>query len=181
MDFVCLEKQSIDLVYMTELDPFWNDDEKSIFINPEALIFGNPLAQMACIADCAAASVHLPLDPLFWCSGCQGSLYPFTGTVADHTGAVQASLLLTGRMMAKLHRETLLWGYMGELGLCGKYVMPIIRKNQYRTQMTYPIPQTDTCQPLGKTEVFWQGGREYPFKGSDFGYLIWRMRDCCLL
>lgn len=180
LDFICLEKASIDLAYLTELDPLWNDDEKSAILNPEGVLFGNPLAQAACLGDCLAASAHLPLDPIFWCNGCQGSLYPFSGTVADHTSGVQASLLLTGRMMAKLHREGLLWGYMGEAGLCGKYFMPVIRKSQYRTQMTYPRAQTQECQPFGKTEVLWQGGREYPYQGEDFGYLIWRRRDCCL-
>lgn len=180
-DFLCLESTSIDIAYMTEFDPFWNNDEKSGILNPEAILFGNPLAQAACIADCFAASAKLPLDPLFWCNGCQGSLYPFTGTVRDHTGGVQASLLLTGRFMAKLHREGLLRGYFGIKGLCDKYPMPIIRKSQYRTQMTYPIPQTDKCQPLGATEVLWQARREFPYKGEDFGYLIWRKRDCCLL
>ncbi|ARN84774.1 conjugal transfer pilus assembly protein TraU [Candidatus Nucleicultrix amoebiphila] len=180
LDFVCLEKSSIDVAYLTELDPLWNDDEKSAILNPEGILFGNPIAQAACAADCVAASVHLPIDPLFWCNGCQGSLYPFSGTVNDHNGGVQASLLLAGRMMAKLHREGLLWGYMGEAGLCGKYFMPVIRKSQYRTQMTYPRAQTFQCQPFGKTEVLWQGGREYPYQGEDFGYLIWRRRDCCL-
>ncbi|XEO10470.1 TraU family protein [Orientia tsutsugamushi] len=27
----------------------------------------------------------------------------------------------------------------------------------------------------------WQAGREFPVNGEDFGYLIWRKRDCCLL
>lgn len=180
-DFACLESGSIDVAYMTELDPFWADDEKSAILNPEAILFGNPIAQAACSADCLASSAHLPLDPLFWCAGCQGSIYPFGGTVPDHNSGVQASLLVTSRLMAKLHRELLLHGYYGKPGLCGKYPMPIIRKSQYRTQMTYPIPQTSQCQPLGATEVFWQGGREYPYKGEDFGYLIWRKRDCCLL
>jgi conjugal transfer pilus assembly protein TraU len=181
MDFMCLEKSNIDLLYITELDPFWNDDEKSQILNPEAILFGSVLAQTACAADCIAASARLPLDALFWCGGCQGSIYPYTGTVGAHNGGVQASLLLTTRMIAKLHREGLLWGYMGFPGLCGKYPMPLIRKSQYRTQMTYPIPQSRDCQPLGATEVPWQARREFPYQGSDFGYLVWRKRDCCLL
>jgi type-F conjugative transfer system pilin assembly protein TrbC len=76
--------------------------------------------------------------------------------------------------MAKLHRQGLLWGYYGREGLCGKYPMPIIRKSQYRISMTYPLPQTDRCQPLGATETLWQSGREYPYKGEDFGYIVWR-------
>jgi len=168
------------MAYITELDPFWNDDERSAILNPEGILFGNPIAQLACAADCAASSAHLPIDSLFWCGGCQGSVYPFTGTINDHSGGVQGSLLLTTRMIAKLHREGVLWGYAGNEGLCGRYYLPLLKKSHYRTQMTYPIPQTSACQTLGKTEIFWQGGREYPYKGEDFGYLIWRKRSCCL-
>lgn len=180
-DFICLENMSIDLAYLTELDPLWNDDEKSFILNPEAVLFGNILAQAACAADCVAASSNLPLNQLFWCSGCQGGLYPFTGSLNDHSGGVQGSLLIAGRFMAKLHRELLLWGTYGKDGWCSKYPMPIIKKSQYRFQMTYPIPTANNCYPMGHTEVFWQGGKEYPYQGSDFGYLIWRRRDCCLL
>lgn len=181
MDFVCLgDETSFDVAYLTELDPFWNDDQKNSIINPEAILFGNPLAQAACIADCLSSSAGYPLDQMFWCNGCQGSLYPFSGNIEDHEGGVQASLLATGRFMAKMHRQFLLKGYMGEEGWCGKYSMPIIRKSQYRTQMTYPLPQTDRCQVFGSTEVTWQPGKEYPYKGEDFGYLIWRKRDCCM-
>ena len=181
MDFMCLgDESSFDVAYLTELDPFWNDDEKNAILNPEAILFGNPIAQVACIADCVSSSADYPIDKLFWCNGCQGSIYPFSGNVEDHEGGVQASLLVMGRFMAKMHRQMLLKGYVGEEGWCGKYAMPIIKKSQYRTQMTYPIPQTDKCQAFGSTEVTWQPGKEYPYKGEDFGYLIWRKRDCCL-
>jgi conjugal transfer pilus assembly protein TraU len=180
-DLICLEKTSFDLAYISEMDPFWDDDETSFIINPEVVLFANPIAQAACAADCVAATTGFPLDPLFWCAGCQGSLYPFTGSVSAHVGGVQASLLVTGRMISKLHREFLLWGYMGKAGLCGKYPMPIIRKSQYKTQMVYPIPDTHDCHPIGRSEIIWGSNKEYPYKGEDFGYLIWRKRNCCLL
>lgn len=180
-DFGCLDSLSIDLAYMTEFDPLWNDDEKAFILNPEAVLFGNPIAQAACAADCLAASAHLPRNELFWCSGCQGSFYPFTGTIANHIGGVQASLLIAGKFMAKLHREGLLWGTYGIQGLCGKYPMPIIKKDMYRLQMTYPIPTTSNCYPLGHTSLHWESGKEFPYKGSDFGYLVWRNRECCLI
>ena len=96
---------------------------------------------------------------------------------------VQASLLAVMKMMAKLHRELLLHGYMGSQGQCSKYPMPIIKKTQYKTQMVYPIPSTgrDGCHPLGRSETLWASGREFPYQGEDFGYLIWRKRNCCLL
>ena len=183
VDFICLEQQSFDVAYLTELDPLWNDDKLS-FLNPEAAAFGNPIAQGACAADCAAASVGFPQDFLFWCGGCQGSLYPFTGNNAAHNGGVQASLLMVQRMIAKLHRELLLWETSGERALCQKKILPQIKKSQYKTQMTYPRPTSTgpmACNPLGRTEVIWGAGREFPYKGEDFGYLIWRKRNCCAL
>lgn len=189
VDFLCLEQQSFDVAYITELDPLWNADELSFILNPEAALFGNPIAQAACSADCLATTAGgptsgLPMDALFWCGGCQGSLYPFTGNNTSHNGGVQASLLLVQRMIAKLHRELLLLGTSGSAALCQKYPMPIIKKSQYKTQMTYPRPTTRgpmTCNPLGRTEVIWGVGREFPYKGEDFGYLIWRKRNCCAL
>jgi conjugal transfer pilus assembly protein TraU len=183
VDFLCLEQQSFDVAYITELDPLWNADELSFILNPEAVLFANLIAQAACAADCAATSAGFPLDSLFWCGGCQGSLYPFTGNNTAHNGGVQASLLLTQRIMAKLHREFLLWGTSGSKALCQKYPMPIIKKTQYKTQMTYPRPTARgpmACNPLGRTEVIWGSGREFPYKGEDFGYLIWRKRNCCV-
>jgi len=184
VDFLCLEQQSFDVAYITELDPLWNADELSFILNPEAVLFGNPIAQAACSADCAATSAGFPMDALFWCGGCQGSLYPFTGNSTAHIGGVQGSLLLAQRMMAKLHRELLLWDTSGSQALCAKYPLPIIKKSQYKTQMTYPRPTTRgpmACNPLGRTEVIWGSGREFPYKGEDFGYLIWRKRNCCVL
>lgn len=184
VDFLCLEQQSFDVAYITELDPLWNADELSFILNPEVALFGNPIAQAACSADCAATSAGFPMDALFWCGGCQGSLYPFTGNNTAHIGGVQASLLLTQRMMAKLHRELLLWGTSGSQALCQKYPMSLIKKTQYKTQMTYPRPTTRgpmACNPLGRTEIIWGSGREFPYKGEDFGYLIWRKRNCCIL
>ncbi|EER21717.1 MULTISPECIES: conjugal transfer pilus assembly protein TraU [spotted fever group] len=181
LDFVCLEMSQIDLAYLTEFDPLWGDDAKSAILNPESLLFGNIAAQSACIADCiSCSSINLSNDEMFWCGGCQGSLYPFTGTTAHHNGGVGTSALIVAKFMAKLHRELLLWGYMGSKGLCSKYPMPIMQKSQYRLQMTYPIPEVASCKKIGESEISWQAGKEFPVKGEDFGYLIWRKRNCCV-
>ena len=179
-DFACMESASVDVAYLTEFDPLWNDDVKSAILNPESILFGSQLAQGACVADCAASSSSLSLDSMFWCSGCQGSLYPFTGNISGQNGGVGASTLLVGRIIAKLHRQLLCWGYVGSEAMCGKYPMPIIKKTQYRYQMVFPLPEVQNCKRIGQTEILWQAGKEFPVKGEDFSYLIWRKRDCCL-
>ena len=156
-DSMCVEKRAFDIAYVTELDPTWEDDELAFILNPEAILFANPIAQAACSADCISASTRLPLDPLFWCAGCQGSMYPLTGHVQAHVGGAQASTLLVERMTYKLHREGVLWGSFQENGICGVYPMPVIKKSQYRYQMTYPKPTTSLngCNPYGRTTAIW--------------------------
>ncbi|MBL0942339.1 MAG: TraU family protein, partial [Alphaproteobacteria bacterium] len=73
-------------------------------------------------------------------------------------------------------------GYVGAKGLCDKYPMPVIRKTQYKTQMVYPIPGAARgCHPLGRFDLLWSSGKQFPYKGEDYGYVIWRKRNCCLM
>ena len=182
LDFVCLEMSEVDIAYMTEFDPMWGADVKTSILNPEALLCAlNPLTTASCVADCLTSSVDLSNDSMFWCAGCQGCMYPFSGTTSYHNGGVGTAQLVVSKFMAKMHRELMLWGYYGKSAMCGKYPMPIIKKSQYRIQMTYPIPEMSSCKRVGQTEVLWQAGREFPVWGEDFGFLIWRKRDCCLL
>jgi conjugal transfer pilus assembly protein TraU len=183
-DFLCLEAGSIDILYITEIDPLWQDSELTAIINPEAVLFANPAALAACAADCAAATTRLPTDPLFWCAGCQGTMYPLNGNVAASIGHVQASRLALSRFAYKLHRQLVAWGTMGSKGLCGKYLMPVMRKQQYRFQATNPNPQTSgryACAPIGASTTFMSAGQVYPAIGEDMGYLVWRKRNCCVL
>ena len=182
-DFLCLEQSSVDILYLTEIDPLWQDSELSLIINPEAVIFNNPLAVAACAADCVAATAHLPIDPLFWCAGCQGTMYPLDGNVSAQYGHVQGSRLALDRFIYKLHRELIEWGTSGEEALCGKVLMPIIKKSQYRIQATNPVPSTfgpGTCPPIGAVTAI-GSGQMIPVIGEDMGYLVWRKRNCCVL
>ena len=103
IDYTCLEVAGVDIAYITEIDPLWNDDEFSAIIMPEALLFTNMVAQLACMAD-AAASQLLPLSPLFWCMGSWGSAYPLTGHINDND-YVQGNAAVAGRLIYKLNRE----------------------------------------------------------------------------
>ncbi|MCG2583883.1 TraU family protein [Massilia sp. TS11] len=184
-DFPCMEKGAFDLAYLTELDPTWNDNELSLILNPEVVLFANPVAIAACAADCAAASLGFGLAPLFWCAGCQGGLYPFDGHVPVHMGGVRTAELITERLTAKMHRELLAWGWHGKAGQCGPYFLPVMDKTAYKAQLLFPVPATDKlggrcCQPFGRTTILWGAGKEFPVKGEDFAFLLFRKRNCCV-
>lgn len=178
-DTVCVTPESFDLLMLSELEPTWGDDELSTIFSPESALFANPVAQVACAADCVAASVGFPLNELFWCAGCQGSMYPMTGNVINHESGIQASLLVTQRMHSKLHRALVALDMNSPVAMCLPLPLPIINKRSYKTQMMYPIPNTLGAHPYGRSEAFWSAGKEFPVAGEDFSYLIWRKRLCC--
>lgn len=184
LDNACLENMPFDLAYLTELDPLWNDDELTRILNPDAYLFANLPAQAACAGDCITATAGFPNNQFFWCAGCQGSMYPMNGNVQAHIGGVQASSLVMQRLIAKMHRELLMWAASGSDGLCGYYPQPVMDKTNYKYQMLYPIPQTKKiagkcCQPFGRSTTLWGSGREFPYEGEDFAYQIFRKRNCC--
>lgn len=182
-DFLCFEKSSVDIAYVTELDPTWQDDALTTILNPEAALFTSVPAQAACAADCVAATTHLPLDKLFWCSGCNGPMYPMNGNIGANVGMEQSSRLAAEHMLYKMHREGLAWGTMGSKGLCAKYLMPILKKQQYRLQMVNPAPMVsgrEACSPIGASTILPHSGRVYPVTGEDVGFLVWRKRNCCV-
>lgn len=179
LDFVCLETRAPwDIAYMTEVDPLWNNDMLASILGPEAILVANPIAQFACSIDAIASSVGFPLDFLFWCMGSWGSMYPMSENIS--LDAVQVSAGLTTRMIYKLHRELVLWGSVGEAGLCGRYPMPIMRKSQYGIFPIYPIPHPYRF-PIGRTGfALWGFGKDAPVVNKhNWAYMIYRKRDCC--
>lgn len=181
LDSPCTEKQGFDLAYLTEADPSWVDDSLNGILNPDAFLYGNLVAQSACSADCIAATAGTPLDPLHWCAGCEGDIYPLGGYTTHDFGGVSTSSKLSQRLVTKMHREGLMFGTTGSEALCGYYPQLMIRKSDYKQQLTHPIPQDGTpcCQPFGSSSAIFGIGREFPVAGEDFGYMVFRKRDCC--
>lgn len=179
-DFPCLEKSNLDIAYMTEFDPLWLDDSLTAVMHPESVLFANPGAHAACVPDCLAVNVQKPMNSLFWCGGCLGSLYPLTGNIGSHTSTAQATLLAGMRLLAKLHRLSVLKG-VEEGNFCEEVIKAFLPKTLYKMQIAYPKPPSEgPCHALGRSEFLWALNSTYPGKGEDFVYLLWRKRHCCL-
>lgn len=176
----CFNDETFDVAYMSELDPLWDEDELSMILSPEVVLFANTIAQVACVADSVTAIANrFGLDELFWCSGSQGSVYPISGSHAGHTGGIDSSLAITHGMIFKLHREFLAQDTSTNAAICGAVPQPVMRKTQYKQQMLYPIPFSSSGWGLGAPSIIWGAGREFPYRGEDYSYLIWRKVLCC--
>ena len=192
-DFACMSSSgNIDVAYVSELDPSHDNASLSNFMHPESFLLANSIAEFACTGDCISTTARKrPTDSLFWCSGCQGSVYPFGGAVSHHTGGVATSSLMAMRQISKLHRLGMSKKTTTDVNvpnsptLClGGVYAPFIPKSQYRLQMTYPRANTSgpySCNPLGMSDVMFSSFREYPIKGEDFVYMLWRKNSCCAL
>lgn len=193
-DFLCLENSTFDIAYVTELDPTWNDDSIAALIEPESVLFANPIAQAACALDCVSASTTgFGSNLMFWCAGCQGGMYPQSGNLPGEYGQVHGSVWAAERILFKLHRFGLASGTRGDQALCNLYPMPILDKQQYRLQFTNPsvgaggipggpsLPLGDyNCPSIGTTTLVSESGKVVPAVGEDLGFLVWRKRNCCV-
>ena len=178
-DFICVQSPSpLDIGYLTEVDPLWNDDMLSALIQPEALLFGNPVTNLACIADSIAAQADRPLSLLFWCKGSWGNAYPLTGRVTSND-YVQSSASAAAGLIYKLHRQLVFWATWGHEALCHKIPFPIWQKDAYRMQIILPIAHKMAIA-IGKTGIVWSFLKNIPFIEPDnFTYAIFRKKDCC--
>jgi len=181
-DFICLDETNFDVLWISEIDPTGMDDELAMILHPEGFLFNNLVAQTACSADCASSSTGegIPMDSLYWCSGCQGSMFPMNGSINAHIGGVQASVNATQKMTFKMHRQGMAHECSSDdvQEICSKRLALQMKKSHYRYQMVNP--DAAECAAFGKSTTFFEANKERPIVGEDFGYLIWRKRSCCI-
>lgn len=182
-DVACMQTGGINLAYMSEFDPTWQDDQLALIVNPEAALFGNMVSRLACIPDALATltNASTAIDPLFWCMGDNGPTYPLDGNNIDGDTPIQSATLLQERFNFKMHREGVITDTLPVQGaMCYSIYMPIMPKSRYRYEMVNTIPNYDV-HPYGHDTMIWGAGHNNPTSGNDFGFLVWRKRNCCLL
>ena len=180
-DLPCIEKNSFDIAYITEIDPTWNNSLMAMFLNPEALLFANPVAQLAGIPDAIASNANYPLDPVFWEMGSWGSAYPLSGSFSSGN-YTEANAGMAARMIYKLSREGLLWDT--GLNRCGPTLTPIWVKTNYRLQIVRPV-RGSSPQPIGRSGLIWAQAKNPPGgagsnSSDNFLWLVFRRVLCCI-
>ncbi len=169
----------LDMMYMSEVDPTWNNDELAFFANPEAAAVANPLAIAACPADAVSSTAGNPIDSLFWCAGSWGLLYPLSGNQYTMSSVVKNTSLLKVKVLAALHRRGLAHRTMGDDAMCEGMIDVTLNKEMYKYTLLYPIPETHDAHVTGESTFTWGMGRTIPAIGQDLIYTIWRWNDCC--
>ena len=174
----------LDISYMTEVDPIWNNDEWGAIVYAESAAFANPIAQAICPIDCLASSLGYPLNPLFWCAGCWGGLYPFTGNVLHVGSPITTSSLQMTKLLARLTRypipPAMEIDTSSSTAKCGGHIRLIIKKSQYRINTLHPIAESVSFHTIGAAPLLWGEWRNIPSTGETHSFVVWRKRNCCL-
>ncbi len=158
------------------MDPLWQDDIMAFIIEPESLLFANPIAQLACIADSISTNAGFSLTPLFWCIGSGGSAYPMTGNV-NNQDFLQAHEAASARMQYKMARELLVCD--PGVWICDCVPTPIWIKHNYRTHIAKPVRDL-WCHPFGRSDLIWGAAKNPPtMAGDNLAWMLFRRRTCC--
>lgn len=168
----------LDLMYVSELDPTWNNSVLAGVTSPEIAFVANPIAQSACIIDAVSATAGTPVNELFWCAGSWGWMYPHT-SAAPAQGRPEETSLWATRSLAALHRRGLARRTMGSDARCESPIDLFLPKTQYKLSMFFPMPETQRAHQIGESEIRWGAFRNVPGTGEDHLYIIWRWNDCC--
>lgn len=174
-------EDGFDLASITEINPLWQGGPWAVYASPEATLFANPLMQFACIADAISATTWFPLDPLFWCAGAWGPVYPFTGNPNTQSTDQGSDALTMSKYIALNFRAAMMWDTIGPQAECNAWPSPIWVKTEFRVDPIYPHPVYGPPIYIGQSEVRWGLGppANYPTE-QDAAYLLWVARQCCL-
>lgn len=174
-DIPCLDDEGYDVAMMTEILPQWNNDILSLIINPEAVLFANPISTITCSADAALATYGMPNNLLFWCMGSWGNAYPLSGAITS-TDYVEANAGIAARTIFMMGRLGLLWN-TSEDG-CYRELAPIWRKDRFKLQMMRPT-RASACVPIGREGLLWDSMKHNPRK-DNFMWMMFEKKDCCI-
>lgn len=184
VDSSCLDTRGFDVPWVSFADPTHNDDSLAMLLTPYAYPFAGLTALAAGSVDAVAASAGFPIQSLFWVAGAWGPMYPLTGNISAKVSRDQVGRLQTARLLAKLHAAGSQWSAAGSDAMCGYYPELIMDKRQYKVSRLLPFPDQKIfgacCMPIGRTTILAESGTQAPTPGfKDFGYAIFRKRDCC--
>lgn len=186
-DYICFERLSaLTFGFMAEVNPAHNNDSIAAFLNPHKLLFA--LASPACIIDCATTTAHEPMNSMYFCAGCWGSMSTNTGWTNGAHPITEAGLL-SARLLDNMHMtyalsktsnatfSSLTTNAKPQNSMCKETYFPLILKTQYRLQLAYPV--TWDTKKIGELRTGWADFKLGKDKSEDIAFWVWRKRDQC--
>ncbi|KWT86104.1 MULTISPECIES: TraU family protein [unclassified Variovorax] len=175
----CKNPSGVDVTYMTEVDPMWQDDTWSGIFTPEASIFTGLTAHAACAVDAAASTLGHTIDALFWCAGAWGNLYPLSGNTSHAGQDFAENNLIAAKFIARFSRLGLLFTTIGPSAICASHPNPMVVKGQYRFNQVGPINRTGRAVVFGDMAEFQYPPTSNAPTQEHTINMIWQGKQCC--
>lgn len=131
----------VDLLFMSEIDPTWNDPQLALYTNPFGAFAASLPAAAACVPDAISASLGFPIDTLFWCAGTWNTTLPPLTGMLHNMGPVQFSAMTSLRTLANSHLRGFQRSHVGDSAQCYPRIDPILNRSHYRWQAIWPRPE----------------------------------------
>lgn len=191
----CKDTGDLDIGWLTELDPSWNDEGLSAILAPDEWL-RSWITATSVSPSLSALSCAFNPDLSYWCMGNHGSTFPLHGEVQENVSLTRSSALIAERLVFKIHHYALIQdsGLSADRlqATCHPQHSPYLIKSRYRFQMLYPISDhsprlNHSCHTFGGGILDleqgihdWDSAHHSAYGPGNFGYLIWRKRNCCL-
>lgn len=169
--------------HMSEIQVWWQNDLWAMTLSPESLLVANPIAQTSCMADSLSVSLSKKaLNPLFWCAGAWGSIYPLTTNVGSGT-ALTSFAMLVARTLVEQTKFLKIQKVNGN-HMLSKMCQPIptqfLLKNEINIFPLYPQAKKSRF-PIGYPSEIWGVGLDNPTNMGVMTWMLYQKRDCCYL
>lgn len=168
---------------MSEVFFWWQYDEWGILKNPEALLVANPVAVTACMAESLSVSFGKKnLDPLFWCAGTWGVMYPITMNVGSGVPLSSYGLLAARNIAERFQTAQILdtSGFHMLNGVCQPIPTYFTMKSDINIFPIWPQKKNKRF-PIGYPSELWGVGLDNPSNLGVMSWMVYQKRDCCYL
>lgn len=178
--FTCTKFTGFSVGLLTE--PLYNfqDDTWGVVFTPEAVLFADPVMQLAGPVDAVASEFSFPLDFLHWVAGSWGSVYPFTLNAPQANTDWSSNNLVLAKAIAWQARVGMMWTTIGPTAMCFPHPSPVWIKSQFRFNQVHPFYKVGKAVVTGASPVgTFPPVESYPTHEST-AFLIWQGAQCCL-
>lgn len=187
-DFICFEKNTEAMgTWLSDVDPLYqNDILSNNSSNPVTgrALFNNPIADLACFADCIGATADSTINTMYWCNGCRGNAGSTSSGYNKLGDPIEYGEMVAFRRLHTMHETVIAlktsnadFAFVGNQlrdSMCASRYFPYILKSQYYFQLAY-----GDAKPFGAWRTHFEFKSTPDDNDAHFAW-IWRVRNFCL-
>ena len=178
---ICLSTDAVDSTYISDIDPLYHNDGLNnfwtIIKSPTRLLdLLLPIWEWRCLIDCAANTINVPINMMYTCNGCMGSLGSQDTGWQKNDDPMANTEMLAYRTIHNFHERLKFMDISSDS--CKSIPRLTIKKNQYKISLG--AEKSNSPHFFGKLRFTTYDGKDSPTKAQDeYSMLLWKHRKWC--